>query len=108
MVNYENPAGIIVLEKMQAISRFPFAVGLEAVGRTVRVRVTLRLTVYRQSVHLGAKPLEVHDHLFIFSTEHLGSQSLCNILCDERLGLSFTIPADPRQRNHSQVRVPRD
>jgi hypothetical protein len=27
-------------------------------------RVTLRLAVYRQSVRLGAKPLEVHDHTF--------------------------------------------
>jgi hypothetical protein len=25
------------------------------------VRVTLRLTVYRQSVHLGDKPLDTHD-----------------------------------------------
>jgi hypothetical protein len=28
----------------------------------VRVRVTLRLTVYRQSVRLGDKPLDTHDH----------------------------------------------
>jgi hypothetical protein len=27
----------------------------------VRVRITLRLAVYRQSVHLGVKPLETHD-----------------------------------------------
>jgi hypothetical protein len=27
----------------------------------VRVRVTLRLAVYRQSAHLGDKPLETHD-----------------------------------------------
>jgi hypothetical protein len=32
----------------------------------VRIRggVTLRLAAYRQSVHLGAKPLETHDHIF--------------------------------------------
>jgi hypothetical protein len=34
-------------------------------------------------------------------------QSLCNILSDERMGLSFTIAAGPRQHSHSQVRVPR-
>jgi hypothetical protein len=31
----------------------------------VRVRVTLRLAVYPQSVRLGAKPLETHDQ-YIF------------------------------------------
>jgi hypothetical protein len=30
----------------------------------VRVRVTLRLAVYRQSVRLGARPLETHDQRF--------------------------------------------
>jgi hypothetical protein len=30
----------------------------------VRVRITLRLAVYRQSVRLGAKPLETHDQYF--------------------------------------------
>jgi hypothetical protein len=32
----------------------------------VRVRVTLRLAVYRRSVRLGAKPLEAHDQRFFF------------------------------------------
>jgi hypothetical protein len=32
----------------------------------VRVRVTLRLAVYCQSVRLGAKPLETHDQSFVF------------------------------------------
>jgi hypothetical protein len=31
-----------------------------------RVRVTLWLAVYCQSVHLGTKPLEAHDQRFIF------------------------------------------
>jgi hypothetical protein len=43
-----------------------------------------------------------------FSAEHLLSQCLCNILSDEWMGLSFTTAAGPRQRSHSQVRVPRD
>jgi hypothetical protein len=34
--------------------------------------------------------------------------SLCNILSDERMILSFTLAASPRQRSHSGVRVPRD
>jgi hypothetical protein len=32
----------------------------------VKVKVTLRLAVYRQSVHLGVKPLETHDQIFFF------------------------------------------
>jgi hypothetical protein len=35
----------------------------------IKVRVTLRLAIYRQSVHLSAEPLETHKYLF--STEHL-------------------------------------
>jgi hypothetical protein len=31
---------------------------------SVRVRVTLRLAVHRQSIHLGYKPLETHDQYF--------------------------------------------
>jgi hypothetical protein len=38
----------------------------------------------------------------------LAARVLCNILSDERMCLSFTIAADPRQRCHSRVRVPRD
>jgi hypothetical protein len=34
-----------------------------------------------------------------FSTEHLRLQSLCNILSDERMGLSFIIAAGPRQHS---------
>jgi hypothetical protein len=53
----------------------------------VRVRVTLRLAVHRQSVRLGTKPLETHDQRFLFWTEPLWIYSLCNILSDERMGL---------------------
>jgi hypothetical protein len=38
-----------------------------------RIRVTLRLAVYRQTVHAGAKPLETHDLQFLLTTEHLRS-----------------------------------
>jgi hypothetical protein len=34
--------------------------------------------------------------------------SLCNILSNKGMGLSFTIAAGPRQCSHSQVRVQRD
>jgi hypothetical protein len=73
-----------------------------------RLRVTLRQAVYRPSVRLGDKPLEDHDHYFYFPTEHLLLWSLCNILFDEKMGLSFAIAAGPRQRSHSHVRLPRD
>jgi hypothetical protein len=46
--------------------------------------------------------------VFFFSTEHLRLLSLCSILFDERMGLSFTIVTGPRQRSHSLVRVLRD
>jgi hypothetical protein len=72
----------------------------------LRIRVTLRLAVYRQSVHLGAKPLEAHD-LYFFPTEHLRLYSLRNILSNERMGRSFTIAAGPRQRIHCSFRVQR-
>jgi hypothetical protein len=39
----------------------------------VRVRVTLRLTVYCQSVHLDARPLETHDQRFIFQLNFCGT-----------------------------------
>jgi hypothetical protein len=45
---------------------------------------------------------------FFLSIEHLRSYSLYNIFSDDRMGLSFTIAAGPRQRIHSQIRVPWD
>jgi hypothetical protein len=43
-----------------------------------------------------------------FPTELLRSYSLCNILYDERMGLSFRVAAVCRHRSHPRVRVPRD
>jgi hypothetical protein len=34
--------------------------------KTVKVKVTLRLAAYRQSVRLGVKPIEIHDQRFLF------------------------------------------
>jgi hypothetical protein len=62
--------------------------------------VTLRLAIYRQSVCLGSQRF--------FFTEPFLSQSLCNIISDERTCLSFTIAVGPCQRSHSRVWVPRD
>jgi hypothetical protein len=52
-------------------------------------QVAVRLAVYSQSVHLGAKPLEDHDQRFFLANEPLRSYFLCNILSDERMSLSF-------------------
>jgi hypothetical protein len=47
-----------------------------------------------RSVYLGVKhPPRAQDQIFI---------------TDERTSVPFTIAADPRQRSHSQVQVPRD
>jgi hypothetical protein len=62
-----------------------------------------------ESVRLGAKNLETHDQCYFFQLNICGySPYVCNILSDERMGLSFTITAGPRQRSHSQVQVTRD
>jgi hypothetical protein len=37
----------------------------------IRVKVTLRLPVYRQSICLGVKPLETHDQRIFSPTEPL-------------------------------------
>jgi hypothetical protein len=66
-----------------------------------RVKFSLRPAVYRQSFRLGDKLLQNHDQQFYFPTEHLLLLSLCNILSDEMMGLSFTVVAGLRQRNHS-------
>jgi hypothetical protein len=38
----------------------------------VRVRVTLQLAVYHQSVHLGTKPFETHNQYFLFQLNTCG------------------------------------
>jgi hypothetical protein len=64
-----------------------------------RVTVTLRLAVYRQSVRLGATLLETHGQNFFFQLN----------TCVHGPYVTFsTISAGPRQRIHSQVRVPQD
>jgi hypothetical protein len=72
----------------------------------LRISVTLRLAIYRQSVRLSAKHLETRGQISFQLNNFF--QSLCNILSDERMDLSFTISASPRQGIHSQVRGPQD
>jgi hypothetical protein len=72
----------------------------------IQSQIYITTAVYHQTVRIGAKPLEDHDQRFsFFATELLRSQSLCNILSDERMSLSFTIAAGSRQRSHSRVLV---
>jgi hypothetical protein len=52
-----------------------------------KVKVALRLAVYRQSFRLGAKPLEDYDQNYCLQLNSCGHRSLCNIL-SERIGLS--------------------
>jgi hypothetical protein len=72
----------------------------------VRVRVSLRQAVYRQCLSWRQAPWDSWPVILL--TEHLPSYSLCNILSEDRMGLSFTIAAGPRQRSHSHVRAPQD
>jgi hypothetical protein len=48
-----------------------------------------RLAVYRQSVRLGAKPLETHDQRFFFPQLNSCGHSPYVILSDEKMGLSL-------------------
>jgi hypothetical protein len=68
-----------------------------------RVRVTLRLAVYRQSVRLSDKPLVTHDQEFDFPSENLRLWPLYNILSDGRTGLWFTIAAGSRLEGQAPV-----
>jgi hypothetical protein len=67
------------------------------------VRVTLRVALYSQSVHLGENPSRLTTSDFFYS-----NLKIVVTVSDERMGLSFTTAADPRQRSHSQVRFSRD
>jgi hypothetical protein len=54
---------------------------------------------------LAWSPLRFTTSNFIFQ---LNPRGYSPYITEERMVLSFTIPASPRQRSHSQVRVPRD
>jgi hypothetical protein len=66
----------------------------------------LRPTVSRP-VSLGIKrPFGAYDQIFITCVT-VTVWFLWGALSDESMGLSLTIATGPRQRSHSQVRVPR-
>jgi hypothetical protein len=46
--------------------------------------------------------------VILFSNRTLAVIVLCNVLSDEKICLSFTIAAGPRQRSHPHVRVSQD
>jgi hypothetical protein len=56
---------------------------------------------------LATSPLRLMTRIF-FLIQRFRWYSLCNILSDERMDLTFTIAAGPRQRSHSQILVLRD
>jgi hypothetical protein len=61
-------------------------------GRTsvkVKVKFTLRLVFYRQSVSVCVKPLETHDQTFFFQLNPCGNNPHVNILSDEKRGSSL-------------------
>jgi hypothetical protein len=89
------------MTRRATVEVFELASTLDTNG-CVRVRVTLPLADYRQSLRLGSKPLEPHGQNF------LSPLNTCGHSPDESMGLSFTIAAGPRQRSHSRVRVPWD
>jgi hypothetical protein len=66
---------------------------------TQRVGVTLRLVVYRQSVRLGAEPLDTHGQNFFSQLNTCGHSPYIT---------TSTTAAGPRQRVHSRVRLPWD
>jgi hypothetical protein len=52
------------------------SVAHESTEVEVKVKVTLRLAAYRQTVRLGVKPLETHDQrLFFFQLNPYGHSS---------------------------------
>jgi hypothetical protein len=57
---------------------------------------------------LATSPLRLTTSSFISKLSTYGYNPYVNIFSDESMGLSFIIASGPRQRGHSQVRVPRD
>jgi hypothetical protein len=68
----------------------------------------LRPTVSRP-VCLGIKhPSGAYDRIFITYFQSVAGLLMWDALSGEKMGLSVTTAADPRQRSHSRVRVPWD
>jgi hypothetical protein len=84
----------------------------------VRVRVTLRLPVYRQSFRLGYKPLETHDQQILFQlntysynpyvTSFLTKGWICHLQLLLALASAVILRSESRETDdhilHSQIR----
>jgi hypothetical protein len=89
----------------------PYSIYFASTTTPVRVRVTLRLEVYRQSVRLAVKPLETHDS----STEHLrlnpyatSSLTRGRVCCLQSLLVlvSVVIKSSEPRVNHDHILLP--
>jgi hypothetical protein len=72
----------------------------------VKSKVMLRPTVSRP-IYLGVKPYWYTRPDFCYC-QTVGGLLMWGALSEERMDLSFTTAAGPRQRSHSPVRFPRD
>jgi hypothetical protein len=77
----------------------------------VRVRVTLRLAIYRQSVRLGDKPLKTHDQHFFqlnacghspYETSSLMRRQVCRLQSQLALA-SAVILRSESHRSHDHI-----
>jgi hypothetical protein len=80
---------ILQLHRLRLVFTSFLKLDYELTTDSVKVKVSLRLTVYRQSVDLGVRHLETHDQRLFFSTELFRSLSLYNTLSDENMTLSL-------------------
>jgi hypothetical protein len=74
----------------------------------VRVRVELELLYDWRFTVLATSPLRPTTRIVIFQPNTCGYSPYVTSSLTRGMGPSFTIAAGPRQRSHSQVRVPRD
>jgi hypothetical protein len=93
---------------------FGYACNLWLVRLPILTAVNLKGIVFSESELLYDWRFTVNYFVLVTSPLRFTTSSfffnwaLAVIVSDERMGLSFTIAAGPRQRSHSQVRVPRD
>jgi hypothetical protein len=67
----------------------------------LKVKVTLRLAVYRQSVRLDVRPLEAHDQRLFFQLNSCGNSSYVTSSLTKRWGCLLWICLTFRQLTHS-------
>jgi hypothetical protein len=77
---------------------------LNWLNQPLKVKVSLQLAVYRQSVCHGAKPLDVHDQSFFFKWT-LAIISLYDILSDKKMSLPLMNMLGPCQLYVSHIYI---